>query len=155
MDIDWLIALGICAATAGVEALCAGRDPMRRLRALKQPRWSPPNWAWVLIGLAWYGIAFTGLVRLLPFWPGSRAPVLLLVALLLGNAAVNIPLFRTRQLGLALACFIPYWLLLAAFLGAACPLDSLTCALFLGYALYQIYAAAWGHALWRLNRARD
>lgn len=155
MDIDWLIALGICFAAAGIEALCAGRDPMARLRALKQPRWSPPNWAWVLIGLAWYGICFTGLVRLLPFWPASKVPVLLLVALLLGNAAANIPLFRTRQLDLALACFIPYWLLLVAFFWTVCPLDSLTCALFAAYAVYQIYAAAWGYALWRLNRVPD
>ena len=155
MDIDWLIALGICIAAAGIEALCAGRDPMGQLRALKQPRWSPPNWVWVLIGLAWYGMCFTGLVRLLPFWPVSTAPTLLLVALMLANGAANIPLFRTRRLDLALAIFIPYWPLLAAFLWTVSPLDSLTFALFAAYAVYQLYAAAWGFALWRLNRVPD
>lgn len=154
MEVYWLIALGICVAAA-LEGLCAGRDPMGQLRTLRQPRWSPPNWVWVLIGLGWYGIGFIGLVRLLPFWPVSKAPVVLLVGLLLANAAANIPMFRTRKLDLALACFIPYWLLLAAFLWAACQLDGLTCALFAAYALYQVYAAAWGYALWRLNRIPD
>jgi tryptophan-rich sensory protein len=143
----------ICAAAAGVEALCAGRDPMGQLKTLRQPSWSPPNWVWVLIGLAWYGICFTGLVRLLPFWPGTRAPILLLAGLMLANAAANIPMFRMRRLDLVLWFAPPYWLLLAAFLVAACPRDRLICALFVIYALYQIYAAAWGWALWRMNRA--
>lgn len=146
-----LVALLICAAAAGIEALCAGRDPMGLLRTLKQPRWSPPNWVWVLIGLAWYGICFIGLVRLLPFWPENKLPVLLLVALMLANAAANIPLFRMRRLDFAFAFFLAYWLLLAAFLWTVCPLDRPTCILFAAYAIYQLYAAAWGYALWRLN----
>lgn len=150
----YLTALLICVAAAGFEALCAGRDPMGKLRALKQPGWSPPNWVWVLIGIAWYGICFTALVRLLPFWPAGKAPVVLLVLLMLANAAANVPAFRMGRLDLALAFFAPYWLLLAAFLWAACPLDRLTCVLFGGYALYQPYAAAWGWALWRMNRVR-
>ena len=148
----YLIAFLICAAAAAFEALCAGRDPMGKLRALKQPAWSPPNWLWVLIGIAWYGICFAALVRLLPFWPADKAPVVLLVLLMLANAAANFPAFRMGRLDLALAFFAPYWLLLAAFLWAVCPLDRLTCVLFGVYALYQPYAAAWGWALWRTNR---
>jgi len=148
----YLIAFLICALAAGFEALCAGRDPMGRLRALRQPAWSPPNWLWVLIGIAWYGICFAALVRLLPFWPAGKAPVVLLVLLMLANAAANFPAFRMGRLDLALAFFAPYWLLLAAFLWAACPLDRLTCVLFGVYAAYQPYAAAWGWALWRMNR---
>jgi tryptophan-rich sensory protein len=126
---------------------------MGRLKALRQPSWSPPPWIWVLIGILWYGIGFAGLVRLLPFWPEQKLPIILLAALLLANGAANIPLFRLRRLDLALAFFLPYWALLAAFLHAACPLDRLTCALFAVYAVYQLYAAAWGYRLWRLNRA--
>jgi len=150
---DYLIALGLCIAAAGIEGLCAGRDPMWQLKALKQPWWSPPTWVWVLIGLAWYGICFTGLLRLLPFWPEHKLPMILLVALMLLNAANNVPLFRMKRLDLALAFFIPYWPVLAAFLWAICPLDSLTFRLFAVYSVYQIYAAAWGYQLWRMNRS--
>ena len=34
-----------------------------------------------------------------------------------------------------------------------CPLDRLVCALFGGYAVYQLYAAVWGWRLWRMNSA--
>lgn len=151
---DLLIALLICVVAAAAEGLCAGRNPMAQLRTLKQPRWSPPNWLWVLIGIAWYGICLIGLVRLLPLWPGHKLPVLLLMALMLANGAANLFQFRMRRLDLAFLFLFPYWLLLGAFLATACPLDRLTCALFALYAAYQPYAAAWGLSLWRLNGAR-
>lgn len=125
---------------------------MGELKALRQPSWSVPTWAWVLIGITWYGICFVGLLRLLPSWPEHKAAVALLVALLLANGAANIPLFRLRRLDLALAFFVPYWALLAAFFRFACPLDHLTCVLFAVYAVYQIYAALWGYQLFRMNR---
>lgn len=149
---NWLWAGSIVVAAAGFEGLCAGRDPMGQLKAMKQPSWSPPTWVWVLIGIAWYGICLVGLARLLPLWPDHRLPVVLLVALMVVNAANNVPLFRMKRLDLAFAFFIPYWPLLAAFLWSVCPLDGLTCTLFAIYAVYQIYAAAWGYRLWRMNR---
>ena len=111
-----------------------------------------PDVFWVLIGIAWYAICFIGLVRLLPYWPEQKMPVVLLMALMLANGAANIPAFRMRRLDLAFAFFLLYWPLLAAFLWVACPLDRLTCALFGLYAVYQIYAAAWAWQLWRINR---
>ena len=148
---NWIWALLIVIAAAGFEALCAGRDPMGRLKALNQPSWSPPTWAWVLIGIAWYGICLVGLVRLLPFWPERRAPVILLGALLLANGAANIPLFRLRRLDLALGFFLPYWLLLGSFMWTAWSVDRPTWALFAAYSVYQLYAAVWGYRLLRLN----
>ena len=152
---NWIWAGLICVVAAAVEGLCAGRDPMGQLKALRQPSWSPPTWVWVLVGLAWYGICFTGLVRLLPVWPEQKPPVLLLIALMLANASANFPAFRMRRLDLAFLFFFPYWLLLAAFLWSVCPLDRVTCALFAIYAVYQSYAAAWGYQLWRMNRAGE
>ncbi|HEV2817283.1 MAG TPA: tryptophan-rich sensory protein [Allosphingosinicella sp.] len=148
----YIHALAICALAAAFEGLCAGRDPMGRLRALRQPWWSPPAWVWVLIGIFWYGICFTALVRLLPLWPDQRLPVLLLVALMVLNGVANIPTFRLRRLDLALAFFAIYWPVLGAFLWAVCPLDGLTFRLFAAYGAYQLYAAAWGYRLWRMNR---
>ena len=148
---DYLIALLICVVAAAAEGLCAGRDPLAQLKATRQPSWSPPNWVWVLIGLAWYGMCFTALVQLLPFWPVHKAPVLLLAALMLANAGANLLGFRMRRLDLAFFFLFPYWLLLAAFMWAACPLDRLTCVMFAVYAVYQVYAAFWGYRLWRMN----
>ena len=42
----------------------------------------------------------------------------------------------------------------AALLATACPHDRVVCALFGGYAVYQLYAAAWQYRLWKLNGAR-
>ena len=42
--------------------------------------------------------------------------------------------------------------LVPAFLWTVRPLDRVSFLLFLGYAIYLIYAAAWGWSLWRLNR---
>lgn len=151
---DYLVALGICVAAAAFEGLCAGRDPMAQLKATRQPRWSPPQWLWVLVGIGWYGICFTALIRLLPQWPESRRAVILLVTLMLLNGAVNLLQFRMKRLDLACFSLFPYWLLLAAFLWSACPLDRLSCALFAFYAAYQLYAGLWQYRLWQLNRAQ-
>jgi len=150
--VNGLIALAVCMVAAGFEGLCAGRDPMAQLKALRQPRWSPPNWLWVLIGLAWYGLCYAALVRLLPFWKTDPAPVLFLGLLLLANGAANLFQFRLRRLDLAFLFLPPYWVLLAAFLWRTGRLDPLTAWLFVPYGLYQLYAAVWAHALWRMNR---
>lgn len=148
----WLWAGATCIVAAGFEGLCAGRDPMGQLKATKQPSWSPPNWVWVLIGIAWYAICLVGLARLLPFWEDHRLPVIMLTVLMLANGAANIFGFRMKRLDLAFYFLFPYWLLLAAFCWAAWPRDRLTVELFAIYAVYQLYAAAWGYQLWKMNR---
>ena len=148
---NYVIAFAICALAAAFEGASAGRDPMAQLRLTRQPRWSPPGWLWIAIGVAWYAICFTALVRLLPLWSSHPTPVVLLIALMLANGAVNLLQFRMKRLDLAFFFLLPYWVLLGAFLWAACPLDAITCVLFSVYAVYQFYAAAWGYQLWRMN----
>jgi len=152
---NYLTALAICVCAAAFEALCAGRDPMARLKALNQPSWSPPGWLWVLIGIAWYAICFVALVRLLPAWPDRAFPLILLLKLMALNALANIPAFRMRRLDLAFAFFALYWPVLAALLWFVYPEDRLIFTLFTAYARYQVYAAAWGYQLWRMNPPRQ
>ena len=148
---NYLLALAICVGAAAFEGLCAGRDPMRQLKALKQPSWSPPAWVWLLIGIVWYAICYIAIVRLLPLWPDQPFPLILLLKLMALNALANIPTFRMRRLDLAFAFFALYWPVLAAFLWFVYPEDRLTFTMFTAYAAYQVYAGAWGYQLWRMN----
>lgn len=147
----YFIAFLLCAGAAGLEALWAGPDPMGKLKVLRQPAWSPPNWAWVLIGLAWYGFCFTALIRLLPLWPAERLSILLLGGLMIANGAANLFQFRLARLDLTFLYGLPYAALLALFLVEVWPIDRLVFALFALYACYLPYAGAWGWRLWRLN----
>lgn len=148
---NYLIAFAICVAAAGFEGLCAGRDPMGQLKATSQPAWSPPSWVWVLIGIAWYAICFTALARLLPLWQEHKTPVILLGAIMLLNGAAGLFQFRMKRLDLAFFSLVPYLLLLATFLWSVCPLDRVSCLLFVAYAAYGLYGGYWQFQLWRMN----
>jgi tryptophan-rich sensory protein len=148
----YLLALLICAGMALLEGVCAGRDPMTKLRELRQPRWSPTSFVWILIGLSWYAICLTALVRLLPAFARSPVSVWLLIALMAANAGANVPQFRMRRLDIAFLYLFPYWGLLAAFMWSARNSDPVTVTLFGIYAGYQLYAAAWGWRLWQMNK---
>ena len=148
----YLLALLICAGMALLEGVCAGRDPMGQLRALHQPRWAPPSFVWILIGLFWYGICFTALVRLLPFYGRNRVSVWLLIVLMAANAGANVPQFRMRRLDIAFFYFLPYWGLLVAFICSVRNIDPVALTLFGIYAGYQVFAAAWSWSLWQMNR---
>jgi tryptophan-rich sensory protein len=105
----------------------------------------------MLIGVSWYAICFLGLARLLVHYDIDQTPVRLLVVLMTANALANVPLFRFGRLDWAFFYLLPYWVVLATFVLVAVPIDRLTAVLFLAYAVYQPYAAAWGWQLWALN----
>jgi len=75
-------------------------------------------------------------------WDRRRLP------LIAAAAGMAVP----ALLYLALWFMLPYAGLVPAFLWTVRPLDRVSFLLFLGYAIYLIYAAAWGWSLWRLNR---
>ena len=137
---------------AVLEGVCAGRDPMAQLRELRQPRWSPPSFVWILIGLFWYTICFTALVRLLPRSEQHAMSVWLLIGLMAANAGANVPQFRMRRLDIGFLYLLPYWVLLAAFMWSVQHVDAMTLALFGIYSAYQLYAAAWAWNLWQMNK---
>ena len=138
-----------------LEGVCAGRDPMAQLRRLRQPLWSPPSVVWILIGIFWYAICFTALVRLLPTFDQHATAVYLLIGLMAANAGANVPAFRMRRLDIAFLYLLPYWVVLSAFIWSIRHVDSVTLALFGIYSVYQIYAAAWGWNLWQMNKLAE
>lgn len=149
---DWMLAGAICIAFGAFEAVASGKDPAGALRSIRHPAWSPPIWLWAIIGAGWYLICFTSLVRLIPLAGEQRVPLVLLLLLMLANGAAGIVQLRMKRFDLALWIMLPYAGLVLAFLWTVRPLDRVSFLLFLGYAIYLIYAAAWGWSLWRLNR---
>ena len=135
----------------GLEALLAGKDPVRALRSIRQPIWAPPLWAWAIIGAAWYVICFVSLARLLPGSTITPWPMILLILLMVSNAAWGVIQFRAKRYDFGSWFLIPYAALTTAFLVTVRPIDPLSWFLFIVYATYLPYAAAWAYSVWRLN----
>jgi hypothetical protein len=55
----------ICVLGFLLEGICAGTKFKEYLRALKWPSYSPPFWAWYLIGAVYYGVVFICAFRIL------------------------------------------------------------------------------------------
>jgi tryptophan-rich sensory protein len=152
---SWAWALAACAVAAAAEGVLAGSDVSARLSELVLPPFSPPLWAWAIIGFLYYVLFFFLLNSLLgtasPSSLTSRALVLAAI-LLSANAAWNWLFFREKDLWLSALFFAPY--IVAAF-SLELVLYRLRSPLFSWYSLYLaylMYAAWWGFSLWHLNR---
>ena len=150
-----LWALGICVGAVLLEGLFAGRGVRRRLAELRQPRHSPPFRVWIVIGFVYYLICFVVLSRLIDSVasPLRSAALVLVVALLIGNAVWNLVFFRLGNLELSVVVSMAY----AALALAAAPLllvvDPVSALVFLPYLIYLSYATWWVRALKRLNQS--
>jgi len=100
-----LIATIICLAAAAAEGVLAGSGVRQRFQELRLPAAAPPIWLWVLIGAAYYVIAFTILVRLqiVERTGTTRAAFVLLLVALSANAIWNYVFFRAKNLAATLA----------------------------------------------------
>jgi translocator protein len=151
-----LVSLGICALAATAEGILSGKRPMEVLANLRLPRFAPPRWAWIIIGLFYYTICFTVLARLLQMDGGNRlqySAAILMIVLLGLNALFNYLLFGLRNALAAFVLFVPYDLVAVALQICLFRLDNTTGYVFLPYAVYLVFANVWGYQLWRLNRA--
>ena len=153
MSWDWIIAAGVCVVFVALEGLMAGRGVKAALADIRQPRWAAPLPVWVALGIVYYGLCLATLARLLAhdshaaLWTG-----IVLIKLMAANAVWNLIFFRMRRFGWALAFNIAYILLFLIFWRRLAEVDPLMTRLWGLYAAYQIYAVAWGWAVWRLNR---
>jgi hypothetical protein len=78
----WLVAFLICLLAVITEGLLAGESVRQHLREIRLPCASPPMWLWLAIGLAYYVICYSILVRLLARGVKEQHRVGLLVLLL-------------------------------------------------------------------------
>ena len=110
---------------------------------------------WLLIGGAYYVVCFAILYRLIASdLPSTshKAAVVVLLMLMVANAAWGFLFFRVGNLRASFLAFIPYGLL-ALLLAALLATIDLTCLMLLApYLAYLGYATWWAHSLWLLNR---
>src|SRR5262245_44537571 len=95
-----VVSLGICVVAATAEAILSGKRPMEMLATLHLPRFTPPLWTWIIIGVLYYVICFTVLTRLLQMDGSNRlqySATVLMIVLLGLNALFNYVLFRSRN----------------------------------------------------------
>jgi len=152
-----VVSLGICILAATSEGMLGGKRPLQVLATLRLPRFTPPRWAWIVIGLFYYAICFMVLTRLLEMngpRSGQYSATVLMIVLLGLNALFNYLLFRLRNLPAALLFYIPYDLVAVALQICLFRLDSRAGCIFVPYVVYLVFANAWGYQLWRLNQAK-
>lgn len=146
-------ALVLCAISATLEGVLAGRGVQARFADLRLPRYSPPLPVWFVIGGLFYLVCFTVLYRLfgLPASGQRDAALALIVGMMLMNALWNYVFFRRRDLYLSFLACLPYGLTAVALFVLTLRLDRLAALALLPYMLYLGYAIAWGYGLWKAN----
>ena len=153
-----IYALGVCIASVALEGVFAGSGIKRRLAELRVPRFAPPLWGWIVIGLCYYVICFLVLFRLFSLPPASgvqqRAPLALLGGVMLTNAFWNYFFFRTRNLLHAFLIGIPYSVLAVVLFGLLLGFDRTAAWVLFPYLVYLFYANYFGYRIWKLNEQR-
>lgn len=154
MSGPFLYSLVLCATSAALEGILAGRGVQARFAELRLPRFSPPLGVWFVIGGLFYGVCFIVSYRLfrLPASAMRDAGIALLVCMMLMNALWNYLFFRVRNLPLSFVACLPYALVAVALFVLMLELDRIAALSLLPYILYLGFAIAWGHELWKRNR---
>ena len=150
---NWVYAIGIAVACAGLEALLSGRAPFKFLQTLRQPSWALPVWGWMVVGGLFYVVMTVGLARTLDASPVSSLPAVLIVLVLLTDGFWNFLLFRLRRFDWAFWYLFPYALLVVWACLAAFSVDALSGALIALYVAFLPYDFAWARALQLMNKA--
>jgi benzodiazapine receptor len=153
MSAPLVYSLALCAASATLEGILAGRGVQARFAELRLPRYSPPLVVWIVIGGLFYVICFTVAYRLfrLPASGLRDAGIVLLVCMMLMNALWNYLFFRARDLYLSFVACLPYSLIAVALFVLTLELDHVAALALSPYILYLGYAIAWGYGLWKRN----
>lgn len=149
----WLTAFVVCLLAVIAEGLLAGSNVREHFRRIKLPPKSPPMWLWIVIGLAYYGICFTILVRLFARAGGAdrRIAISLLFLLLGANAFWNYLFFRAKNFFACLVFSLGYGVLAVALLLLLAEVDRPSAFVLLPYVVYLVYAGRLQHSIWRLN----
>lgn len=152
-----IYSLAACILSVALEGLFAGGGIKQRLAELRVPRYAPPLWGWIVIGVVYYVICFVVLYRLLSMpetVPSRSSALVLLGSLMFTNALWNYFFFRTRNLFHAFVIGLPYSLIAAVLFVLLLQIDRVTAFWLSPYLLYLFYAATFGYRVWKLNDSR-
>ena len=152
-----VIATTVCLVAAMSEALVTGTDPRSHFRKLRLPSYSPAFGIWILTGLLYYVMCFVILRHLLAVADLSglyRLALVLVIAMLGGNAAWNALFFRLGALRLSFLTFLPYGIVVVALTVVMIPIYPFGGVLLSAYCGYLVYAACWSYRLWQLNEPK-
>jgi benzodiazapine receptor len=151
-----IYSLGICIVSVALEGLFAGSGIKHRLAELRAPRFTPPLWGWIVIGLGYYVICFSVLYRLFSLSSAGdmepRVHFALLGGIMLTNAFWNYFFFRTRNLLHAFLIGVPYSVLAVALFGLLLEFDRTSAWMLFPYLVYLLYANYFGYRIWKLNQ---
>ena len=154
MSSSAIFSLIICGLAALLEGGLAGGQVKAHFATLRLPRYSPPFWVWVVIGMLYYVASFIVLYRLfrLEFrgllWSVAISLALLMLAL---NAVWNLLFFRLKNLRASVLALVPYSLVVLGLVFSLALLDPLAAWSLIPYVVYLVYANAWVYNLWRAN----
>ncbi len=149
-----IYALAACAVSVALEGVFAGGGIKQRLTELRVPRYVPPLWGWIAIGVFYYIICFILLYRLFSMSETvslRSCAVALLFAMMFINALWNYFFFRTRNLFHAYVIGLPYGLVAFVLFLILLRLDRISAFSLLPYLLYLLYANRFGYRVWKLN----
>jgi tryptophan-rich sensory protein len=149
-----IFAVVICGLAALLEGGLAGGDVRAHFATLRLPRYSPPLWAWVVIGALYYVVCFIVLFRLFNLesrgrlWSVAMSLALLMLAI---NAIWNLLFFRLKSLRASVFALVPYSLVVLGLAFSLAALDRLAAWSLAPYIVYLVYANTWLYKLWRAN----
>ena len=153
MNRDVVTALAVCIVGALLEGLCAGSGVKKYLGELKSPSFSPPLWAWYMIGAVYYVVMFVCVYRVLqcPTLPFRNAALTLLLVIVALNAFWNVLFFRAKNLRATFVFSMCYSVIVIGCWYCLSQFDHLAAFVFGFYVIYLVYANVWGYRVWRLN----
>ncbi|MBC8108644.1 MAG: tryptophan-rich sensory protein [Anaerolineae bacterium] len=152
------ISLTVCLCAAVLEGLFAGRNVKATFASLRFPRYSPPLWAWILVGVVYYVLFFVIVFRILRTDQHELLAALCLVTatkMMFINAFWNLLFFRLRSVSLGLILGVPYAVMAIVLFVCLLQLDRVAAWTLSPYLVYLCYANYWGYGLWKLNRDDD
>ena len=125
-------------------------------RSLSKPNWTPPNWLFPAVWTLLYAlIAIAGWLVWNLVHPSRPLLLTLWAAQLIFNALWSYIFFGRRDMRLALVDIVALWVVIAAFMVMAWPVNELAAILFMPYLLWVSYAIALNATIMMRNPMRS
>lgn len=150
---NWIAAILVVVVAALFGALLTGDPTTGPYTSLAKPAWTPPLYAWLLVGAMYYiGMIITSARLLLR--RGNRyalGALVLMLLVLLANELWNVFLFRLGRADLAFYSLTPFAALVAAAGLMAWRVDRLAGTILFIYLAWLIFDFAWTYQLAQMN----